>query len=343
MKTIHCKEPNDTSLALAADIIKRGGLVAFPTETVYGLGGNALNADAAEKIYAAKGRPSDNPLIVHLSEYAQAERYCVGGEMLHRLAEAFWPGPLTVVVPKREIIPSEVTGGLDTVAIRIPEHPVARRLIELAGVPIAAPSANLSGKPSPTSYRHIEQDLDGIVDMLIDGGDCRIGLESTIVRIDGEDRLSLLRPGGITLEMLAPFAKGGIMIDACVTTKLKDGQRPLAPGMMYRHYAPDSPLILLSGEEEKIKIFINEKIRLSERFGLLCYEEDVEYLSLPMAVSLGKRNDIADQAHRLFACLRHFNEMHPDVIYARMPDRSGMGLAVFNRLIKAAGYEIMEL
>ncbi len=343
MKTIHCKSPDESALKTAAAIIQNGGLVAFPTETVYGLGANALDPTAAKKIYLAKGRPSDNPLIIHLASAKDAEKYCVTGAMYDRLTEAFSPGPLTIVLPKRDCIPYEVTGGLDTVAVRIPSHPIARKLIEYAGVPIAAPSANRSGKPSPTEFSHVEQDLDGIVDMLIDGGPCKIGLESTIVRIDADDRLSLLRPGGITVEMLAPFAPGGICVDTCVTAKPQEGERPLAPGMAYRHYAPDAPLILLSGSDGAFRAFLEEEALHGEAFGVLCYEEDGVIPGAMRTVSLGKRDDPMDQAHRLFSCLRQFNEDPPHVIYARMPDQTGIGLAVFNRLIKAAGYSVKQL
>lgn len=343
MNTIHCRQPNEESLRTAAEIIRRGGLVAFPTETVYGLGGNALDPDAARKIYAAKGRPSNNPLIIHLANAADAAQYCVADGRYLRLAEVFCPGPLTVVLPKKACIPYEVTGGLDTVAVRIPSHPIARRLIELAGVPIAAPSANLSGKPSPTSYQHIVHDLDGVVDMLIDGGECEIGLESTIIRLEENGSISLLRPGGITPEMLSPFAPGGIYVDPCVVSKLPESTQPLAPGMMYRHYAPDAPLILLEGDDEQFYRYLADRRAEGQRFGVLCYAEDHDLLQRPLSVSLGARNDYADQAHRLFACLRHFNNETIDVIYARMPDRTGIGLAVLNRLIKAAGYHVVKL
>lgn len=344
MKTIHCHTPGETDLQCAAQILKMGGLVAFPTETVYGLGGNALDKQAAKKIYQAKGRPSDNPLIIHLASAADAAKYCETNELFDRLAEAFCPGPLTIVLPKRDCIPYEVSGGLETVAVRIPAHPIARRLIEIFGAPIAAPSANLSGRPSPTSYSHIENDLDGIVDMLIDGGECAIGLESTIIRIEDGNRISLLRPGGITLEMLAPFAPNGIYVDPCVEQKISDGQKPLAPGMMYRHYAPDAPLILLEGSENAFFDFLRAEAEIGDLpIGVLCYDEDTRIPKNAVAVSLGKRNDPADQAHRLFSCLREFNERNLRVIYARMPEKTGLGLAVFNRLIKAAGYTVKKL
>ncbi len=344
MKTIHCKSPREEDLVRAAEILRGGGLVAFPTETVYGLGGCALDASAAGKIYRAKGRPSDNPLIIHLACAEDAEKYCETNETFYRLAAAFCPGPLTVVLKKKDCIPYAVTGGLDTVAVRIPSHPIANRLISLCAFPIAAPSANRSGKPSPTSYAHIAHDLDGIVDMLIDGGECEVGLESTIVKIEEDGVLSLLRPGGITVEMLAPFASGGVKIDPCVYEKLPEGVRPLAPGMMYRHYAPEAPLVLLRGEEEAFLAYLRDCAARGERFGLLCYEDETTVSTgASHCISLGKRDCPGEQARRLFSGLRAFDEYEVDVIYAHMPSREGIGLAVFNRLMKAAGYEIRDV
>ncbi len=343
MKTIHCHEPREEDLALAAKLLTEGELVAFPTETVYGLGGNALNADAADKIYAAKGRPSDNPLIIHLAKASDADAYCVTSELYYRLTDVFCPGPLTIVLPKKANVPPEVTGGLETVAVRIPSHPVAHRLLELCSFPIAAPSANLSGKPSPTTYAHIEHDLDGVVSMLIDGGACEVGLESTIIKITGQDQIALLRPGAITLEMLAPFAPEGIRIDPAVYEKLPEGVRPEAPGMMYRHYAPNAKLILLDGKDEDVYAYLRCRESEGEAFGLLCYEEEMNLTYGTIRISLGKRADPLDQAKRLFDCLRQFNETDVRLIYAHMPDKSGIGLAVFNRLMKAAGYETITV
>ena len=333
MTTEKIFNPDDASLSRAAQVIQKGGLVAFPTETVYGLGGNALDPDAARKIYKAKGRPSDNPLIIHLAYPADAEKYAVTCPVFYRIAELYMPGPITVILPKKDIIPLTVTGGLDTVAVRIPSNPVAHRLIELSGVPIAAPSANISGKPSPTSFSHIEHDLDGRADVLIDGGDCEIGLESTIVKPDG-DGLIVLRPGGITPEMLARCCRE-VRIDRAVTEKF-DG-KPLAPGMKYRHYAPDAPLTVLKGSDGEVYEFLKDKTGC----GILCFDSDTELLARPNAYSLGGRHDSLTNAHRLFSCLRSFEGV--DIIYARMPDREGVGLAVFNRLIKASGFTVLDL
>ena len=237
--TAELLERDKNALAEAADIIRRGGLVAFPTETVYGLGADATDAEAAKKIYAAKGRPSDNPLIIHVSEPKDAELYARTCELYYALADAFMPGPLTVIMPKRDTIPDGVTGGLDSVAVRCPSHAVARELIALSGCAIAAPSANISGSPSPTSAAHVISDLNGIIDAIIDGGECDIGLESTIVKIDG-DKLVLLRPGAITVDALRCVCDR-VEIAPAVTAALAENERPLSPGMKYRHYAPAVP------------------------------------------------------------------------------------------------------
>ena len=324
------------SLKPAADILCEGGLVAFPTETVYGLGGNALDPLAAKKIYAAKGRPSDNPLIVHLSSYFDAERYAVTDRLFDRIAETLMPGPLTVILKKRPNIPDSVTGGLDTVGIRVPSHPIARALITLAGVPVAAPSANLSGKPSPTSFTHVLHDLDGKVDCIIDGGSSEYGLESTIIKPDN-GVIKLLRPGAVTVEMLSLFGCP-IEIDPAVTRKF-DGI-PLAPGMKYRHYAPDKPLIILEGRDESVYRFLANKSKRA----VICFDEDMPYIEGRFVLSCGRKDDSLSQAQRLFSCLRSLDNLPDiDVIYARMPSKVGIGLAVFNRLIKAAGYQVIKL
>ncbi|MBQ5390517.1 MAG: threonylcarbamoyl-AMP synthase, partial [Clostridia bacterium] len=238
-------EISDLSLARAGEILRSGGLVVFPTETVYGLGANALDESAAKKIYTAKGRPSDNPLIVHIASPEDADKYAVIGEEYKRLAKAFMPGPLTVILPKKPCVPDTVTGGLDSVGLRCPENAIARRMIAAAGVPVAAPSANISGKPSPTSAEHVRFDMDGKVDMILDGGECTVGLESTIVKIE-DGKLTLLCPGAITLDMLRALFEN-VEVSAAVTEQLGENVRPLSPGMKYRHYAPSAPLYLLCG------------------------------------------------------------------------------------------------
>ena len=327
-------------LKRAAEILQQGGLVVFPTETVYGLGGNGLDADAARKIYAAKGRPSDNPLIIHVAKPEDAERYAVTNPIYYRLTSAFMPGPLTVILPKRENIPLSVTGGLDTVAVRCPSHPVAHRLIELAGIPIAAPSANLSGKPSPTCARDVIHDLNGRVDMILDGGDCEIGLESTIVKIDGNG-LVLLRPGGITYDALCMVCEKVTVADA-VTHQLAANERPLSPGMKYRHYAPTAPLVLLSGSEGDVLRFLQQE-QTARSCAILCYDEEQEQLSPERLIPVGKRADLETQAKRLFHALREADATNAEIIYAHLPTMDGIGLALYNRMIRAAAHTVREI
>ena len=337
------EKENERIFARAAEIIKRGGLVAFPTETVYGLGASALDADAATKIYAAKGRPSDNPLIIHLARAKDASKYAYVNEDFIKLAEKFMPGPVTAILKKRENIPSTVTGGLDSVAVRVPESAVARRLIELAGVPIAAPSANLSGKPSPTSARHVIEDLSGRVDMIIDGGDTSIGLESTIVKLDDKSP-TLLRPGRVTLEELTELF-GEVKLDRAVTQKLNLGERPLAPGMKYRHYAPKASLTLVDANDDEYIKYVSDK---ADSFtAVIACDEDIKYLlgagyKEENILSLGKREDIISHGASLFALLRTCDERGFARAYARLPEKKGLSLALYNRIVKAAGYDIIK-
>ena len=328
-------------LCAASDIIRRGGLVVFPTETVYGLGGDATSATSSQKIYAAKGRPSDNPLIIHVAHPDDAARYAHVCPTYERLARAFMPGPLTVILPKRDIIPPETTGGLDSVAVRCPSHPVARALIEACGVAIAAPSANRSGKPSPTCAAHVADDMDGLVDMIIDGGECDIGLESTIVRIDGEDAVTLLRPGAITYDALC-MVVSHVTIASAVLEKLAENERPLSPGMKYRHYAPDAPLVLLEGKQEDVLTFLCEEIR-TKKCAVLCYDEELSSLDGAVLYPVGRADDIAAQAKVLFRHLRDADRASPDVIYAHLPPREGLGLALYNRMIRAAAFAVRRI
>lgn len=333
---------SEKELASAAEIIKRGGLVVFPTETVYGLGGDATNPEAAEKIYAAKGRPSDNPLIIHVSAPSDAEKYTYATELYYKLAERFMPGPLTVIMKSRDNIPPNTRAGLPTVAVRCPEDAVARRLIELSGCPIAAPSANLSGSPSPTSAPHVIDDMRGRVDMIIDGGECDFGLESTIVKIEDNGTLTLLRPGKITVEELSEISE--VKIAAAVVDKLAEGEKVLSPGMKYRHYAPKAPVILLDGGVDFCVKYLSQ--RRDKKIAVLCYEEDREVLeeSLPgVAIYLfGARADGKAQAHALFSILREADKRNYDEIYAPLPEKRGIGLALYNRMIRAAAHRIIK-
>lgn len=324
----------------AAKLLKNGKLVVFPTETVYGLGGDATDATAATKIYAAKGRPSDNPLIIHIADPDDAEKYCHTTPFYYRLAKAFMPGPLTIILPKKDIIPHEVTGGLDSVAVRCPSHPVAHALIEKAGIPIAAPSANLSGRPSPTCAAHVASDMTGRVDMIIDGGMCDIGLESTIVKLDGE-KATLLRPGAITYDALRCVCSEVVVADA-VAHQLKANERPLSPGMKYKHYAPASPFVLLEGDAPDVLRFFKQA-QATENCAILCYDEESSELSPKNLLSVGKKEDLATQAHRLFDALRRTDDMHVDIIYGHLPPMEGLGLALYNRMIRAAAHTVKHL
>lgn len=330
----------EKALNKAVNILKNGGLVAFPTETVYGLGGNGTDALSAKKIYEAKGRPSDNPLIIHVADPKDAEKYAHTSEEYYKLADAFMPGPLTIILQKKEIIPFSVTGGLDTVAVRCPSHKVARSLIEAFGLPIAAPSANLSGKPSPTCAEHVIDDLFGKVDMIIDGGESEIGLESTIVKLDGNS-VTLLRPGAITADAISCVCEN-VKIASSVIEKLGDNERPLSPGMKYRHYAPSAPFILLDGDDNDVLDFL-KKEQLNNDCAILCYSEEVEHLHNKSVIDIGGRNDYGTQAKRLFSALREADKMNVKAIYSHLPKTTGLGLALYNRMIRAAAHTVKKI
>ncbi len=327
----------------AACLIRGGSLVIFPTETVYGLGADATNAEACKRIYEAKGRPSDNPLIIHIAVPNDAEKYTYTSPLYDKIAEAFMPGPITVIMPAKEIVPLTVRSGLETVAVRCPSHPVSRALISACGVPIAAPSANLSGKPSPTCFAHVKEDMDGRVDMILDGGPCEVGLESTIVKIESDNTLTLLRPGKITPEDLYRVCQT-IHIAPSVLDKLAEGETVLSPGMKYRHYAPNAPVYLLKGDAIMRQNFLSAR---KEYFGLLCYNEEADGYRGIMAIEdvyrIGASSDMETQAHLLFYALREADKKGYDAIYAPLPEASGMGLALYNRMIRASAYQIIDL
>ncbi len=336
----------DPDLQKAAEVIKAGGLVAFPTETVYGLGANALDATAADRIYAAKGRPSDNPLIVHISSID--ELYPLVSEVpasAEKLAERYWPGPMTLVLKKDPKIPDRTTGGLDTVAVRMPSDPVARAFIKLSGVPIAAPSANISGRPSPTIAAHVADDLDGRIDMIIDGGPVGIGVESTIIDLTG-DTPTLLRPGAITLEMLTDTL-GEVNIDPAIKGPLSEDEHPKAPGMKYRHYAPKADLTIVEGELKEVVSYINKKAEEAagdgKRAGIICTDESRSFYTGGIIKTVGTRYDEDTVAHNLFAVLREFDEEGVDVIFSESFPENDIGQAIMNRLSKAAGYKIITV
>ena len=348
----------DEELKEAAGILRSGGLVAFPTETVYGLGGNALDEDAARKIYAAKGRPSDNPLIAHVScveEVAPLVKEIP--EAGRKLMEAFWPGPLTMIFPKSEKVPYGTTGGLDTVAIRMPDDPVANRLIALAGVPVAAPSANTSGRPSPTTADHVWQDMNGRIEMIIDGGPVGIGVESTIVDVSSAVP-AVLRPGAITMEMLAEVL-GEVSVDPAILGPLSADVRPKAPGMKYKHYAPKADLTLVEPEdvdrengldEKQLQAMIGKvrelsrgKIEAGCKVGVICTDESRHCYTDGAVRSIGERKSQASVAHNLYALLREFDDLGVDYIFSESFPKDHLGQAIMNRLSKAAGYKIVKV
>lgn len=335
---------DEEKIRRAGEIIKRGGLVAFPTETVYGLGGDALKKESSRKIYEAKGRPSDNPLIVHICKWGDIEgitRHVP--ESAKQLAEIFWPGPLTMILEKSEIVPKETTGGLDTVAIRMPEHKAALLLIEASGGYVAAPSANTSGRPSPTLAGHVKEDMDGKVDMILDGGPVGIGVESTIVDLT-EKKPVILRPGYITKEMLEEILETEVLVDKAMQDA-HSGQAPKAPGMKYRHYAPKGSLTVVDGSGEQviktIRSLVKEKQAEGERVGVICTDETAEQYEADVIKSAGSKADEEEIAAHLYAVLRELDEEGATVIYSEAFSDKGVGRAVMNRLLKAAGHHIL--
>lgn len=332
----------------AAEIIKNGGLVAFPTETVYGLGANALDGIAVKKIYSAKGRPSDNPLIVHISSASELKNIAEDiNDKAKKLIDAFWPGPLTIIFRKKDIIPDAVSGGLSTVAVRFPENRTARLFIRACGVPIAAPSANTSGKPSPTSAAHVAADLSGKIDMIIDGGSAAYGLESTIVDVSSEKAV-LLRPGSVTEKMLKEVL-GEIGIDRTILSKPEGDFKPLAPGMKYKHYSPLCSIRIIKGERkkalEKMRSLYEEAKAAGKKAGIIAFSEDADYFDSCGAdiLTAGSEKDPETIASRLFAVLRLCDEKYLDTAFIKALPETGLGLSIMNRLKKAAGYDITEV
>ena len=333
-----------TDLHTAAQLLKKGGLVGIPTETVYGLGANGLDGVAVRGIFAAKGRPQDNPLILHIPSADWLERYCRDiPDTAYALARRFWPGPLTMILPRKDIIPDVVTAGLDTVGVRCPDHALCREIIQLAGVPVAAPSGNRSGKPSPTRAQHMREDMDGRVDAIVDGGPCRVGVESTIVDLTCTPP-RLLRPGGVTLEQLRDVL-GEVEIDPAVVRGMKEGEKPRAPGMAYRHYAPEAPVTVVTGSPEQTAAYI--AAHAGERDGILCFDEYIARFPRQDARRqvkyLGPAEDKRAQARNIFDALRAFDHTNVTAIWAQCPDQGDIGLAVANRLNKAAGFRIIEV
>ncbi|MCI8300595.1 MAG: threonylcarbamoyl-AMP synthase [Lachnospiraceae bacterium] len=351
MKTsiIKIKDNQDRSdqqkIRAAGKIIREGGVVAFPTETVYGLGADALNPDAARKIYEAKGRPSDNPLIIHIADMEALEQIADSVPPLARkMAERFWPGPLTMIFCKRDVVPMETTGGLETVAVRMPRHPVALALIQAAGGYIAAPSANTSGRPSPTLAEHVAEDMEGRIPMILDGGAVGIGIESTIVDFSDEIPM-VLRPGSITPDMIRKVT-GDLRMDPGLIEE-NSGVRPRAPGMKYKHYAPRAELILVSGAQdkvqEKINVLAREAAMSGKTAGIIGTDESCGCYGYGIVKSIGTRYDEETIARHLYGILREFDRQDVDVIYSECFSAPGIGQAVMNRLLKAAGQRMIEV
>jgi len=335
---------NEEAIDEAATVIRQGGTVVFPTETVYGLGANALDEKSVSRIFEAKGRPSDNPLIVHISNYDML-LYCIGeplSEKAQKLIAFFWPGPLTIIFKKSKAIPENVTAGLETVAIRMPDDPIALKLIEKSGVPIAAPSANISGKPSPTAPEHVIRDMDGRVDIILCSKDTRVGVESTVIDISGEVP-TILRPGGATLEELRKVL-GEVELDKGIS---EPGIAPKSPGMKYTHYAPKAPMIIVKGHDDAVKEKILELAEKDKgrglKVGILTVDENIDYYGEFVPLSIGSKKDSAEAAHNLFNALREFDKLMVDIIYAEAVSEEQLGLAVMNRMKKAAGFNIIEV
>lgn len=345
IKKINEGQLNSEIIKTAGDILKKGGLVAFPTETVYGLGADALNEKAAEKIYAAKGRPSDNPLIVHITNMDDLEKIAdVIPQVAYTVAEKYWPGPLTMIFEKSEIVPYGTTGGLDTVAVRMPDHEIARAVIDAGGGFIAAPSANTSGRPSPTAAEHVEEDLSGKIDMIVDGGSVEIGVESTILDVTVDPPM-ILRPGAITKEMLTELI-GEVTVDKALISPGSE-QAPKAPGMKYRHYAPKADLSIVEGPMALVIPTINrmasQRISQGYKVGIIGTEETVEKYQYGTVKSIGTREDESTIANHLYGILREFDSEQVDYIYSESFATGGIGSAIMNRLLKAAGHHVINV
>lgn len=330
----------------ASEILKQGGLVAFPTETVYGLGANALDSNASSKIYQAKGRPSDNPLIVHIAKIDALDKIVTKIPRKARmLADKFWPGPLTMIFDKKDIVPMGTTGGLKTVAVRMPNHKIALEIIKASGGYIAAPSANTSGRPSPTKAAHVAEDMEGKIDMIIDGGMVGIGIESTIIDVTTDPPM-ILRPGYINKEMLENVI-GEVVLDQTILSEGEVKGRPKAPGMKYKHYAPKGDLTIIEGEEkaviEKIRKLAREKIENNYNVGIIATDETIEQYHVGQVKSIGKRSDEPSISHNLYNVLREFDDMNVEFIYSESFQNGSMGVAIMNRLLKAAGHKIIHL
>ena len=334
----------EASLALAARLLADGELVAFPTETVYGLGAHALDAEAVRSIFAAKGRPADNPLIVHIHDRSQLDDICEVNDLALRLMDAFWPGPLTIILPRKAAVPDVVTAKLDTVAVRMPSHPVAMAMLKACNRPIAAPSANRSGKPSPTSAQHVFDDMDGRIPLILDGGESDVGLESTVISLVGE-KPCILRPGGVTKAMLEGVI-GPVDLAGSILRPLEKGEKALSPGMMYKHYSPDGQVTLIEGKESAVVEALRRLYAHADGEGhracVMCFTEHVEALADCHPHDIGSKDDPAEVARRLFATLRALDDEKMDVIFSEVVPPEGVGLAIMNRLGRAAAFRTVQ-
>ncbi|NMP37373.1 MAG: threonylcarbamoyl-AMP synthase [Clostridiales bacterium] len=339
-KIFKIQSSDDTqAIAEVAEILKNGGIAAIPTETVYGLAAGAFDVKAVENIFIAKGRPQDNPLIVHIADFDSINELVSSlPDSARILAKKFWPGPLTMILPKSDKVPLVVTAGLDTVAVRMPSHPVAAAIIRASGLPLAAPSANLSGKPSPTNARYVIEDLNGRVDAIADGGDCSAGVESTVISLAG-DVPRVLRPGVITVEQLRSVL-GDVIVDKAVLSQPEKGAKVMSPGMKYKHYAPKAKITIINSSLERYIEYINENA--TENTAALCFDGEERLMPLK-CVTYGGENDGMAQAHRLFDALRELDEIGAQTVFARCPSSDGVGLAVYNRLLRAAAFRVVYL
>lgn len=340
MTAMDTKRLTADNVTQGAEVIARGGLLGIPTETVYGLGANGLDPNAVQAIFVAKGRPQDNPLILHIPDPSWLERYCADiPQAAYALAQRFWPGPLTIILKRKANVPDAVTAGLDTVGMRCPDCAVTRSIIAAADVPVAAPSGNTSGRPSPTTAAAMLEDMDGKIDAIVDAGPCAVGVESTILDLTASPP-RLLRPGGVTLEQLQETL-GEVAVDEAVTRLMSTNEKPRAPGMKYRHYAPKAPVTVVDGEPEATAQYIAAHLEPGD--GVICFSDYVNLLKGHPTESIGPKDDREAHARRIFEALRAFDHKDVTRIWAQSPDAHGLGLAVTNRLNKAAGFHIIQL
>ena len=333
-------KPSKESISLACSLLKQGEIVGIPTETVYGLAGDCTNPDAIKKIFKAKGRPADNPLIVHISNMQMLDNIVsFVSEDAKKLAGAFWPGPLTIIMPKGKLVCNETCAGLDSVGVRMPANEVARQIIEQSQTPFSAPSANISGKPSPTNACDVFEDMNDKIPLIIDGGECEAGVESTVVSVLNSSPI-ILRPGIITKEMMERVLNKHVLVASEVTSGVTDDKKVLSPGMKYKHYSPNAEVIILKGNLENFKKYVD--LNKKENTFVLCFNNEENLFSIP-ALSYGDKDDASSQAHNLFSKLRQLDKQNATLVFARCPETTGVGLAVYNRLIRSAGFKIINI